>query len=85
MTYATYAAKNLLRRKGRTILTIVGVALVVLLFIFLRTVLVSFYSGIDAAAKDRLGSRHKVSFILQLPKRYVEDVRGVRWPASWGA
>ncbi len=85
MNFATYASRNLLRRKGRTILTIIGVAVVVLLFVFLRTVLWSWNAAIDAAAKDRLGTRHKVSFILQLPKRYVEDVRqvpGVK-QASW--
>jgi putative ABC transport system permease protein len=31
----------------------------------------------DHAAKDRLGTRHKVSFILPLPKKYIDTVRAV--------
>jgi putative ABC transport system permease protein len=77
VNFATYASRNLLRRKGRTILTIIGVAVVVLIFIFLRTALGSFYVGIDNASKDRLGTRHKVSFIMPLPKRYVDDVKRI--------
>jgi putative ABC transport system permease protein len=77
VNFATYASRNLLRRKGRTILTILGVAIAVIVFVLLRTVLWSWNQGVENAAKDRLGTRHKVSFILPLPKRYVDDIRKV--------
>ena len=31
----------------------------------------------DYASKDRIGTRHKVSFVISLPKRYVDEVRKV--------
>ncbi|KAB2900793.1 MAG: ABC transporter permease [Kofleriaceae bacterium] len=75
MNMLTYARRNLFRRRGRTILTIVGVALAVLIFSGIRTVVASFEAGADAAAKDRIATRHKNSIVMLLPKRYIEDVR----------
>jgi putative ABC transport system permease protein len=40
-------------------------------------VLWSWNVAAEYAAQDRLGTRHKVTFVMQLPKRYVEDVRAV--------
>jgi putative ABC transport system permease protein len=74
----TVAARNALRNTFRTSLTVVGAAVAVLAFVMLRTVLVAFNVGADYAAKDRIAIRHKVSFILPLPKPYIETVRGVR-------
>ncbi len=71
------AAKNLKRNWLRTILTIAGAAVALIAFIVLRTVLTSWDIGVQYAAKDRLGTRHKVSFIMQLPKRYITDIRNV--------
>ena len=42
----------------------------------LRTVLDAWTAGAEASAKDRIGTRHKVTFVMQLPKRYVDEVRG---------
>jgi putative ABC transport system permease protein len=33
--------------------------------------------GAEYAAQDRLATRHKVTFIMQLPKRYIDDARQV--------
>lgn len=85
MNMLTYARRNLFRRRGRTVLTIVGVALAVLIFSGIRTVVASFEAGADAAAKDRIATRHKNSIVMLLPKRYIEDVRqlpGVK-AATW--
>ena len=41
----------------------------------LRTILPSWNASIEYAAKDRLGTRHKVSFIMEQPKRYVDVIR----------
>ncbi len=75
MNGATYASRNLLRRKGRTILTVLAVAVAVLIFCLIRTVVVAWNAGADEAAQDRLATRHKVSITMQLPKRYIDDLR----------
>ena len=71
------AARNLSRNWLRTGLTVLGAAVALIAFIMLRTVLSSWEVGAEYAAKDRLGTRHKVSFIMQLPKKYIEDIRAV--------
>lgn len=85
MNIATYARKNLFRRKGRTILTMIAVAVAVLIFSVIRTAVASWNAGVDEAAQDRIATRHKVSITMQLPKRYIDDIRavpGVR-AATW--
>jgi putative ABC transport system permease protein len=85
MTFATLAAKNVLRNRFRTSLTILGVAVAILAFVLLRTVLEAWFVAVDYAAKDRLGTRNRVSFIVPLPKHYIDTVRqvdGVK-VASW--
>ena len=71
------AARNLGRNWLRTILTVLGAAVALIAFVMLRTVLSSWEVGAEYAAKDRLGTRHKVSFIMQLPRRYIDDIRNV--------
>lgn len=82
MNLATIAFKNTRRNFFRTLLTIVGVAVAMLAFLLLRTVLSAWLVGVEYAAKDRLGTRHKITFIMPLPKRYVEDIRNVPGVAS---
>lgn len=77
MNLVTVAARNALRNKFRTSLTILGAAVAILAFVMLRTVLVAFNVGAEYAAKDRLATRHKVSFVLPMPKNYIDTVRGV--------
>jgi putative ABC transport system permease protein len=77
MTLFSVAARNIGRNKFRTTMTVFGAAMAVLAFILLRTVLSAWNVAIDYAAKDRLATRHKVSFINTLPKRYIDTVRGV--------
>ncbi len=79
------AVRNLSRNQLRTLLTIAGVSMAILTFIFLRTVLSAWTAAADHAAKDRVGTRHKVSFIMPMPLRYVEEIRqipGVKSAAS---
>jgi putative ABC transport system permease protein len=75
MTLVSIAARNALRNKFRTILTVLGGAVAVLAFILLRTVLYAWNVGVEYAAKDRLATRHKVSIVIPLPKRYVDDIK----------
>ncbi|WP_438023876.1 ABC transporter permease [Sorangium sp. So ce233] len=77
MNLVSVAARNVLRNKFRTLLTVIGAAVAVLAFVLLRTVLTAWNVAADHAAKDRIATRHKVSFILPLPKRYMDTVREV--------
>jgi len=80
---ATYARRNLFRRRGRTILTVLAVAVAVLIFSAIRTVGVTFNAAADDAMSDRLATRHKVSITMQLPRRYIDEVRAI--PGVTGA
>ncbi|MEZ4312631.1 MAG: FtsX-like permease family protein [Polyangiaceae bacterium] len=77
MNLFTVAAKNVGRNKGRSFLTVLGASVAIVTFILLRTVLAAWNVGVEAAAKDRLATRHKVSFILDLPHKYIDDIRRV--------
>jgi putative ABC transport system permease protein len=75
MTLTGLAVRNLARNKFRAALTIVGVAVAIIAFLLLRTVVWAWESGAEWAAKDRVVTRHKVTFVMELPKHYVETVR----------
>jgi putative ABC transport system permease protein len=75
VTLASLAVRNLARNKFRVFLTVAGVAVAIVAFLLLRTVIWAWASGAEWAAKDRVVTRHKVTFVMALPKRYVEDVR----------
>ncbi|KYG10560.1 ABC transporter permease [Sorangium cellulosum] len=77
MNLVSVAARNVLRNKFRTLLTVIGAAVAVLAFVLLRTVLTAWNVAADYAAKDRIATRHKISFILPLPKRYMATLREV--------
>lgn len=75
MNLLSLSARNALRNPFRTGLTVCGVAVTIVAFVLLRTVVWAYSVGAEAAAKDRVVTRHKVTFILTLPKRYVDVVR----------
>jgi putative ABC transport system permease protein len=75
MTLAGLAVRNLARNRFRAVLTALGVGIAIVAFLLLRTVTWAWASGAEYAAKDRVVTRHKVTFVMTLPKRYVEDVR----------
>ncbi|HVY26918.1 MAG TPA: FtsX-like permease family protein [Polyangiaceae bacterium] len=74
MTLTGIAARNIGRNKLRTTITVIVVAVSTLFFIMLRTVVWSWTSASEFAKKDRIATRHKVSFVMQLPKRYAEEI-----------
>jgi putative ABC transport system permease protein len=43
----------------------------------IRTVLWSWTAAIEQAQSDRVATRHKISFIMQLPKRYAEEIKEI--------
>jgi putative ABC transport system permease protein len=71
------AVKNVGRNWFRAVLTILGVAVAMLAFVLLRTVLTAWTTSADYAAQDRVATRHKITFVMTLPKRYAEDVRSI--------
>jgi putative ABC transport system permease protein len=88
MTLTGLAVRNVARNRFRAILTAIGVAIAIVAFLLLRTVTWSWAAGAQYAAKDRVVTRHKVKFVMSLPKRYVQDVqnaphvKAVTW-ANW--
>lgn len=85
MTFLGLAARNAFRNRFRTMLTVLGVAVAIVAFVLLRTVVYSWNIAGEVAAKDRIATRHKVSFVIALPKRYVDTIRetkGVK-AATW--
>ncbi|HKI77078.1 MAG TPA: FtsX-like permease family protein [Ignavibacteriaceae bacterium] len=72
--------KNTLRHKLRTFLTILGIAIAVIAFGVLRTVVTAWHAGVEASSANRLITRQAVSFIFPLPLAYkdkIEKIDGV--------
>lgn len=80
--------RNSFRHKLRSVLTIVGIAIAVIAFGLLRTVVTAWYSGVESSSVDRLVTRDAVSFIFPLPYSYldkisqIQDVEAVSY-ANW--
>jgi putative ABC transport system permease protein len=70
--------KNALRHKLRTILTILGIAIAVAAFGFIRTIVTAWSAGVEASAENRMITRHAVSFILPLPYAYRDQIAGIQ-------
>lgn len=70
--------KNALRHKLRAFLTIVGIAIAVIAFGLLQTVVTAWNAGVEASAADRLITRQAVSFIFTLPYAYKEQISKIQ-------
>lgn len=71
-------SKNAMRHKLRTLLTVLGLAVAVLAFVLMRTVVGAWYGGVDASSVNRLVVVHRVSFIYNLPYAYGDKIRAVK-------
>jgi len=69
--------KNAFRHKLRAFLTVLGIAIAVVAFGVLRTVVTAWYVGVDGAQADRLITRQAVSFIFPLPYSYMEKIKRI--------
>jgi hypothetical protein len=69
--------RNAFHNKLRSSLTILGIAVAILAFGLLRTVVSSFYAGVEAASASRLVTRNAISIIFPLPIAYTEKIRQV--------
>ncbi|HSF13925.1 MAG TPA: FtsX-like permease family protein [Vicinamibacteria bacterium] len=88
MTVGRLVLANLMRRKVRTLLTILCIVVAFVLFGYLSAIRQALSQGVDVADADRLVVRHKVSLIQPLPASYeaeIEQLPGVAQVAhaSW--
>lgn len=77
MRLSALSVRNVWRNRLRATLTVLGIGVAIVAFVLLRTVLSAWTVGAEASAKDRLGTRNKVTFVVPLPKRYIETIRQV--------
>jgi putative ABC transport system permease protein len=75
VNYGKLLVKSAFRNRFRTALTIAGMAVAVLAFLFLRTVVDIWNAGAQAAAEDRVVTRHKVSLTMQMPRTYFNRIQ----------
>ena len=69
--------RNAFRHRLRTSLTVVGVAIAVLAFGLLKTLVGAWYAGVEASSSSRLITRNAISLVFLLPVSYQEKIRQV--------
>jgi putative ABC transport system permease protein len=69
--------RNLLRRKIRTIFTLLSIFVTFVLFGYLMSVRSAFSMGIDLAGADRLMVLNKISIIMPVPASYNEKIKAI--------
>jgi putative ABC transport system permease protein len=69
--------RNTIRHPLRSGLTVLGMAVAVLAFSILRTVVGAWYAGVDAASPVRLVTRNAVSILSTLPLSYLPKIQAV--------
>ena len=69
--------RNTIRHPLRSGLTVLGMAVAVLAFCILRTVVAAWYAGVDAASPVRLVTRNAVSLLSSLPLSYLPKIQAV--------
>jgi len=91
MTRAGFVFANLLRKKTRTVLTMLSIVTAFLLFGLLQAVNVLFSAGADFVGATRLVTQARVSFTQSLPMRLLPEiesipgVESVMWQQWFGA
>ncbi|MGO9577823.1 MAG: ABC transporter permease [Desulfobaccales bacterium] len=69
--------RNTVRHPLRATLTILGMAVAVLAFALLRTVVAAWYSGVSAASPARLVTRNAISLVFPLPIAYLPKIQAI--------
>jgi putative ABC transport system permease protein len=78
--------RNAFRHKLRSFLTVLGVAIAILAFGLLRTLVGLWYLGVEQSSASRLVTRNAISLVFSLPISYKDRIRqvpGVK-SVSWG-
>jgi putative ABC transport system permease protein len=90
MTRAGIVLANLRRRKRRTILTVLGVAIAIFLFVTLRSVLTTLSDSGEVTSERRMMVSNKLGIVFTLPMSYrtrletTPGVDGVSWSQWFG-
>jgi putative ABC transport system permease protein len=69
--------RNAIRHPLRSSLTVMGMAVAVLAFCLLRTVVAAWYAGVSAASPSRLICRNAISLMFPLPMAYLPKIQAV--------
>jgi len=77
MFYLKLIIRNSFRHKLRATLTITGVAIAILAFGLLRTLVGLWYLGVESSSATRLVTRSSISLVFSLPISYKERIRHV--------
>jgi putative ABC transport system permease protein len=74
MFFLKLIIRNAFRHKLRTVLTIIGVAIAVLAFGLLRTLVGLWYLGVESSSATRLVTRNSISLVFPLPISYKDRI-----------
>ncbi len=77
MKYFHLIWANLMRRKVRTLFTLLSILIAFLLFGYISAIHIAFSMGVELAGADRLLLRHKVSLTQLLPESYQARIARV--------
>ena len=77
MFFLKLILRNAFRHKLRAFLTVLGVAIAILAFGMLRTLVGLWYHGVEASSATRLVTRNSISLIFPLPISYKDRIRQV--------
>jgi putative ABC transport system permease protein len=69
--------RNAMRHKLRSFLTAVGIAIAIVAFSLLRTVIDAYFAGVEASSQTRLITRNAVSLTFPLPLAYKNKIEQV--------
>lgn len=75
--WLTLVARNTLRQRLRTSLTLAGLVVAILAFGVLQTIVEAWYAGVDTAVPSRLITRNAISLTFPLPQTHSERIRTV--------
>jgi putative ABC transport system permease protein len=86
MFFVRFILRNAFRHRLRTVLTITGIAVAVLAFGLLRTLVGLWYLGVERSSATRLVTRNAISLVFTLPISYKDRIRQVPGveTVSWG-
>lgn len=77
--------RNAFRHKLRSLLTVTGVAIAILAFGLLRTLVGLWYLGVESSSSTRLVTRNSISLVFSLPISYKERIRQIPGVTRVGA
>jgi putative ABC transport system permease protein len=77
MFYLKLSLRNAFRHPLRAFLTITGVAVAILAFGLLRTLVGLWYLGVETSSSTRLVTRSSISLVFSLPISYRERIRHI--------